>query len=401
MRLLLTRTETTWIYTPASESVTPHGVVPPTVACVASRRMTAIFKPLVAGAAILFVMAAAPSEVAPIIDVQGYFIEEGSGATDASISRSVSDARTAGGALSVVVLADEPPGGATTYSGAVLTELAVSSGTVLTVAPETIGVESVDDIWSIEEIDVALDLALEGGTADEIVSLFVEGLTNPPSSGGGGLMVLLIIAAVIGGIVFLIWRSGRAAKEAKASALTAAKAGVQSQIDAIANDILELEDEIAEAGAGEASDYFHEAAGSFASAAERLLAASDPQTVVDLGFDLDVTIWKLDCAEALLDGNLLPHEPIKPVPAPEPAPVRTPEGISDVPRSLPDSLPEYDRRAQRQSSYGSNDLMQTLLAAAAMSGVGGSRRGVGRRRGSSRPRSGSMGTRIRSGRRRR
>jgi hypothetical protein len=144
--------------------------------------MTAILKPLVAGTAILFVMAATPSEVAPIVNVQGYFIEEGSGATDASISRSVSDARTAGGALSVVVLAEEPPGGATTYSGAVLTELAVSSGTVFTVAPETIGVESVDDIWSIEEIDVALDLALEGGTADEIVSLFVEGLTNPPSS---------------------------------------------------------------------------------------------------------------------------------------------------------------------------------------------------------------------------
>jgi hypothetical protein len=358
---------------------------------------SAVLKPLLAAASVLFVLAATPSEVTPTLEIQGYFIEDGSGATDASISRSVSDARAAGGALYVVVLATEPPGGATTYSGAVLTELSVSSGTVFTVAPETVGVESINDIWSLEELDVALDLALEGETADEIVSLFVEGLTNPPSSGGGGWMFLLIIAAVIGGIVLLIWRSGRAAKETRARAMTAAKAGVQAQIDAIANDILELEDEIAEAGPGAASDYFHEAAGSFVSAGERLASASDAQTVLDLSFDLDVTIWKLDCAEALLDGNAPPDKPVKPVPAPEPEPVRS----QSDPRSLPDSLPEYHRRGGRQSSYGSNNMMQALLAAAAMSGVGGSRRGRGRDRGSSGPRLGSTGGRVRSGRRRR
>ena len=356
---------------------------------------SAVLKTLLAVASVLFVVAATPSEVTPTLEVQGYFIEAGSDATDASISRSVSDARAAGGALYVVVLAAEPPGGATTYSGAVLTELSLSSGTVFTVAPETVGVESINDIWSLEELDVALDLALEGETADEIVSLFVEGLTNPSTSGGGGWMFLLIIAAVIGGIIFLIWRSGRAAKEKRARAMTTAKAGVQAQIDAIANDILELEDEIAEAGAGAAPDYFHEAAGSFVSAEERLASASDAQTVLDLSFDLDETIWKLDCAEALLDGNALPDKPVKPVPEPEP--VRT----QPDPRSLPDSLPEYHRRGGRQSSYGSNDMMQALLAAAAMSGVGGSRRATGRGRGSSGPRLGSSGGRVRSGRRRR
>jgi hypothetical protein len=363
---------------------------------------SSLLKTFIAISAAVFVFAATPSEVAPIVNTQGYFIEEGSGATDESISRSVSDARASGGALSVVVLAAEPAGGATTYSGAVLTELAVSTGTVLTVALETIGAESLNDIWSVEQIDVALDLALDGETEDEIVSLFVEGLIDPPTSrGGGGWIFLLLIVVVICGVAILIWRSNRAASERAAQALDEAKAGVQSQIDAIANDIIDLEGEVAEAGSGAASDYFDTAAESFTSAGDRLAAAADAQAVLELSFDLDMTIWQLDCAEALLDGNELPEKPVKPAPAPEPPkpPVPTERSAGEEP--LPDRLPEYHRRGARKSSYGSNEMIQTLLAMQAMTGLGnvGGRSSGGR--GRSRSGSGSSGGRIRSGRRRR
>ena len=359
-----------------------------------------LLKTLSASAAILFVFAASPSEVAPVVDAQGYFIEAGSGATEASISRSVSDARASGGALSVVVLAEEPPGGATTYSGAVLTELAVASGTVFTVNPETIGAESVDDIWSAEQIDAALDSALDGDTADEIVTLFVESLTGAAASGGGGGWIfLLLIAIVIGGIIVLIWRSSRAANARTSRAIGEAKAGVQAQIDAIANDILELEDEIAEAGPGAASDHFHEGTRSFSTAGDRLAAAQTGQAVLDLSFDLDVTIWKLDCAEALLDGREPPPEPVKPTPLVAPEPEPTPAETDPVGSGLPDELPEYHRRGARQSSYGSDEMMQTLLAMQAMKGLGGfGGQAGGTPRGT---KSTPSGKRIRGGRRRR
>lgn len=362
-----------------------------------------LLKALAAAAAVLFVLAATPSEIAPVVDAQGYFIEEGSGATDSSISRSVSDARASGGALSVVVLAEEPPGGATTYSGAVLTELAVASGTVFTVAPETIGAESLDDIWSADQIDAALNSALEGETADEIVALFVDSLTGAAATGGGGGRIfLLLIAAVIGGVIFLIWRSSRTATERTSRAIGEAKKGVQAQIDAIANDILELEDEIAEAGPGAASDHFHEATRSFSTAGDRLAAARTGQAVLDLSFDLDVTIWKLDCAEALLDGRETPPEPTKPTPAPPPEPEPAPVAVEPVGSDLPDRLPEYNRRGGRQSSYGSDDMMKTLLAMQAMKGLGG----IGGFDGSGggtprRSKAGANGKRIRGGRRRR
>jgi hypothetical protein len=363
---------------------------------------SSLLKTLIAISAAVFVFAATPSEVAPIVDTQGYFIEEGSGATDESISRSVSDARASGGALSVVVLAAEPAGGATTYSGAVLTELAVSTGTVLTVALETIGAESLNDIWSVEQIDVALDLALNGETEDEIVSLFVKGLIDPPTSGGGGGWIfLLLIVAAVGGIALLIWRSKRAANKRAAQALDEAKAGVQSQIDAIANDIIDLEDEIDEAGPSAGSDYFHTAAASFTSAGDRLAAATDAATVLDLSFDLDMTIWQLDCAEAHLDGNELPEKPVEPMSPLEPAKAAVPTGRSADEEALPDRLPEYHRRGERKSSYGSNEMMQTLLVMQAMTGLGSGGGHTSGRRGRSRSGSGSSGSRIRSGRRRR
>ena len=86
-------------------------------------------------AAVFAAGAAAPGDVAPVVTDDGFFIEAGSDATPAVVSRAVSDGRSAGGLLYVVVLVDEPSGGATTYADAVLDDVPRQEGTVLVVAP--------------------------------------------------------------------------------------------------------------------------------------------------------------------------------------------------------------------------------------------------------------------------
>ena len=64
----------------------------------------AIMKVLLGFVSLVLVFAATPSEVSPVVARDGYFIEAGSDATDAVVGNAVSEARFAGGALSVVVL---------------------------------------------------------------------------------------------------------------------------------------------------------------------------------------------------------------------------------------------------------------------------------------------------------
>ncbi|HEX9763396.1 MAG TPA: hypothetical protein VGA97_09885, partial [Acidimicrobiia bacterium] len=53
----------------------------------------------------MMLMAAAPQEVIPELEANGYYIEPGSGATESVISDAVFDGRADGGRLYIVVLA--------------------------------------------------------------------------------------------------------------------------------------------------------------------------------------------------------------------------------------------------------------------------------------------------------
>ncbi|MEX1092339.1 MAG: hypothetical protein WEF28_04200, partial [Acidimicrobiia bacterium] len=88
----------------------------------------------------LAMLAASPGEVVPELEAQGFYIESGSNASSEVVGDAVADAAFSGGRLYVVVLSEEPASGATFFAEAVLDDL--GSGTVLTVAPETVGYAS-------------------------------------------------------------------------------------------------------------------------------------------------------------------------------------------------------------------------------------------------------------------
>ncbi len=362
-------------------------------------------KYLAAVLAVLFVVAATPSDIVAEVAADGFYVDSGTSATDACVSASVADARNAGGNLYVVVLVDEPSGGATTFSGGMLTSLG-TTGTVFTVAPETVGYEENEAFWSTDQLNAAVDESLTVASDNDVVRTFVNTLTgesgtcsNQSTEGKSGWAWIVVFIIIIGGIGFLIWRSARSGKQKRIEELAKAKEPVQAQIDAIANDILELETEVSEANNPEATAHFNNATASFTTASDRLAAANDAGALLALSFDLDLTIWTLDCAEAVLDGNPLPDEPQRPEP-PKP-PVSTsiesapgPSEESERQRTdLPATLPEYRRRGGRQSSYGSDQMMQVLVGMAAMKGLGGLGGGV-----SGRPLSGGGSGSSRSGR---
>jgi uncharacterized membrane protein YgcG len=341
--------------------------------------------------AIVFTGAAAtPGDVAATAREDGFFIESGSGATPEVVGRSVADARGAGSLMYVVVLADEPPSGATTFADGTLDRLPRAEGTVLVVAPETVGWASNNDIWTPSQLDEASDRSLDGSTDDEIVTIFVDTLVDPPSAGSSGLWILLIVIAVIVVVVvLLVVRGNRARRQKDADALEGLRRSAQAQIDALANDILDAEDEVATSDDALVKGHFDAAAETYAGASERLAVAASPSAVLAIASELDLGIWHLDCAEAILDGVALPPEPKPPStrPAPEPkATVDRRPSVSEEGSSVP-PLPEYQRRSSRRSGFGADDMLKTVVAMQAM-------RSLGRR---SSPRSGGSSSRSGGG----
>lgn len=334
-------------------------------------------KILIALSALVFVVAAAsPSDVAPVIATDGFFIEDGADATPNEVGAAVFDARSAGGLFHAVVLADEPPAGATTYADAVLDELPRQEGTVLVVGPQTVGWASNNDVWTSADLDRALDESLDASTSGAVVTVFVSELIEPSSSGGGGGGWLLVIGVVlVGGIGFVIWRGSRSRRVGDAQRLDELKAKAQVQIDAIANDILDDADEVSEADNADATGHFEAATAVYGEAAGRLAAATTARQVIDISTELDLAIWHLDAAEAILDGKPVPPKPEPPVipdPATAPPPPRTPASGSGSPAPLP----TYQRRSERRSGFGADDMVKAMIAMQAMRSIG---RGLGGR----------------------
>ena len=361
-------------------------------------------KILLSLSAFVLLVAATPSEVAPVVARDGFFIEQGADATPEVVGNAVADARFAGGALSVVVLSEEPPAGATTFADAVLDGLASGTGTVLVVGPETVGWSSSGDIWTNDELDAALDASLSGASSDDVVRIFVAQLVEPSSSGGGSgaLIFFGFIVLIVGAFAFFAFRASKQQKQSAEKKVEELRATAQLQIDAIANDILDLEDEVKLAKDPKATEHYAAAVDTYTTASERLAAMSSGKEIVDFDYELDIAVWRLDAAEAIIDGNPLPDKPEPPVYAPTPAPPKdSTSSKSGGSTAITAPLPEYKRRSTRRSSYGASEMLATVLATQAMRGMGGRRRSgsSGRSRSSG---GGSRSTpRMRGGGRRR
>jgi len=335
--------------------------------------------------ALVVIAAAAPDEVAATVADRGFFVEQGAAASPSIVSDAVAKARFDGGDLHVAVLAEEPPGGATTFADAVLNRL--GAGTVLVVAPDSVGWASQGDIYTRAELDRALDAALEGGTDDEVVTRFVDalraaggaGASSPSSGSGSGVLVLLLI---VGGLVLVVglvvWNGSRRSRHAAAAVLADGRQKVQERLAAVANDIVDLDGEIALSDDEAAREHYERASATYTEVNEALPAASTPQALLELSAKLDEAIWELDAADAILDGEPVP-------PKPEPPKPHLTASSSEAPTAT-GAAPAGYRRSTRRSGYGTWDLLDMLAAAGMMTagrrgmrlpgGLGGSGMGL-------------------------
>lgn len=368
-------------------------------------------------AASVLLIAATPGDVAAELEDKGYYIESGSSATEQVASDAVFEARADGGRLYLVVLAEEPAGGATTFSDSLLDRL--GNGYVVTVAPVTVGFAGDGSFWTAEEMNAAIAASLSGNSDDQVIELFVAELTDTgaPTTGdgedaaGSGVSgwVWMLLLGIGAAVVAVFWsNSSKRSAELEAAELERVKAMAREKLAEIANDIIEMEDEVTLSDDAQVKDHYRKASATYTTALARVDGAADAREMVEVIRELDMAIWELDAAEALLDGKPIPDPPTAPEPKPPQPPTSPPEGREEMPD---DHGP--GRRSQRQSSYAGDDLMTALWTLLALSGrrhggwggipggVGGPMRGgsSGRMRGGG-TRGGGLG-RMRGGGRRR
>ncbi len=271
-------------------------------------------------------LAAVPDDAVPDLGDRGFYVEPGAAPiSENRLATVVSDARNAGARLMVAILDEEPAGGATTFADAVLDR--IGDGTVLVLTRSgLVGVSSTE--FSQTEMEAALDAADQVGGDDlTYTRSFAEALTGgtpvpadqpqdepaaaPSSSGGGGAGGLILLALVVGGlilIVVLVVRSGNKKRERRvAGEIEAARAEIQTQLDAMANDILELSDVVG--SSPEATEHFRAATDAYEAATDEFPAANDFASLESLAGKLDVATWQLDAAEALAAGKEPPPKP--------------------------------------------------------------------------------------------
>lgn len=336
-------------------------------------------KRLLTALALLTLVAATPQQALPGLEAEGYYIEPGSDAGAEVVSDAVFEGRSDGGRLYIVVLAEEPPGGAPTFSDSTL-DLLEGDGYVVTVAPETLGFAGDGTFWTVDEMNAALDAALTAGSDEEVVQIFIDSLTGQavgdgeggeePGAGSAGLpwgWILLIGGAALVG---WFWLSSRKGNERAAGRLEEVKAIAKAKLDEVANDILEMEGEVALSENQEIENHYQRASAMYTQAMKDTQEASTLPAMLEVSEELDLAIWELDCAEALLDGKPKPPKPEPVSTGPMVPPPSPGEGIPSPGQGTIPPPSEYDRRPHRQSS-GSNDLLTMLMTMMAMGGMRG------------------------------
>ncbi len=338
------------------------------------------------------------SEVVDDTASTGFYLDSGVSISDTDATEIVSAARNNGSRFYLVVLNDTPLGGNTAFAEAVFDELNVDAGTIFVLSPEDVGWVSDDEGFSEGDQEAAFEFANEQGGSDaEYAANFVVGLVGEPengtvipeptevtpttavaaasgteSSGGGGngLLWFVLIVGGIGLLLFFLMRRGsKQTVNAGAEQMAKARGAVQKQVDAVANDILDLEDEVRVASNTEVDEFYNAASETYRGVTERLQKAETPQHLVDISNDLDETIWQLDCAEALLDGKPKPPKPQRK--SLERAPTQSSDRVTTPPRT------DHQRRPSRKSSYMGPGVMEILIGVAGQVLGGGGGRGRG------------------------
>jgi hypothetical protein len=260
-------------------------------------------------------------EVAAEVRDLGFFIEEGLSADPSAISEDVARARNGGLRFGVVLLDADPPGGAVTFAEAVLDR--IGGGTVLVLSATGEGMVSTEVDQTA--IDRALDRGAEAagsapvGQGDEayvdaavgsLLSTSGRGDDEPASGGGSGIFILV---AIVGGLVLLVWFAMRKSKKSSAASharqVDTARTEIRSQLDAMANILLEITDLVSASTTSQDDTYLRQASATYTEAEEAYGVATDLRALEDLADRLGEARWQLDAAAAIASGKEPPPQP--------------------------------------------------------------------------------------------
>lgn len=336
-------------------------------------------------------MAVEADEVATAAANDGYYVERGASITEQQAGDLVGQMRNAGEGFVLVVLSNEPTAGATTFADNV--QFAMGRGIVVVIAPESVGYAGVGEVFDEVDLENGLEAAANDGGSDyDLAAAFVSQLTGVPvvapttpvpvpttvaapapttqqpatSSGGGGNGFLWLLL-VVGGGLFIWWMFRRAKARSKPEqvddgSLAKARYVIQEQLNDVANDILAMEDEVRVADNDRADRFYQQASRAYNDVSEVLTETKTAQGLLDLSNKLDVAIWQLDSAEAILDDKPLPERPDPKRLERPPTPGRTPSRTTaPPPRATVPGPSSYQRRPTRKSSPGGGGLMDLLI----------------------------------------
>lgn len=258
--------------------------------------------------------------VAAELEQFGFYVESGLDRNVSELSDDVARARNAGFLFYVVLLDEDPAGGATTFADSLLNRLGV--GTILVLSASDEGM--VSNELSQDEIETALDRGFAGsesGGDEGYVSAVVDSITGTtqtptePSSGSGSGSGLLILVAIVGGLVLLVWfairKSKKSSSAANARAVDEARTEIRSQLDAMANILLEITDLVSASTTSQDDTYLRQASATYTEAEEAFGTATDLRALESLSDRLGEARWELDAAAAIASGQELPAKPAK------------------------------------------------------------------------------------------
>ena len=284
-------------------------------------------------ALILFLLPAVPAwaqtpdDVAQAVSDTGLYVAPGLDVNTSSISASVTRARNAGVRLMVVLLDEDPTGGATTFADAVLDR--VPGGTVLVLSATNEGMSSTEFAQSAlqEALDAGFAASSQAASGEgdaAFVSAVVDRLTGTTPADGGTTEVattsgsktgIIILVVIVGGFILIIWfamhRSRKTAEAGTKSAIDEARAEIKSQLDSMANTLLDITDLVSASASSDDDTYLRQASETFTSASDSFETSQDLKSLRDLSDRLDEARWQLDAAAAIAAGKPAPPRPPK------------------------------------------------------------------------------------------
>lgn len=243
-------------------------------------------------------------EIASELRSEGFWVEQGMQIDEAAVIEALDDADNV---LYLIVLASDHG----TDPAFIAEDVAAgfASGTFIARTAEFIGVYSID--FDQASVDRAIDeYVLPDADGIEAVDRALGGTTTGAASTGGGFpwgTVLLLVVG--GGVVWMVMSSNRRSSKAADKRLAEAREQLSEQADDVADDILAMADLVAAHDIAEATEHFREANAIFAETEELIVEASHERELVDISNRLTEAEWRLEAAQAVMDGRDVPEKP--------------------------------------------------------------------------------------------